>query len=234
MIAGDPSVTGRGRPGHEVEPPTMPRLPVTELRPMTTRQRRELQGYVARSIALVRALLFLAAVAVVGTVSASLAWQLPALRAGPWWLLPTLGFGAWLFRVSGRWTGGTEFRRQVRRDLADGVVAVRRVRAVDAIEVEEAEDEGPAYFIQTEDDRTLYLAFQELARSKSRGFPWTEFELIEAPHSGVFFSIRKVGEKLVPSRVRAPLTREEARKLGGFDERYRVLDVDFSSLKQGY
>lgn len=199
---------------------------------MTRRQRRELQGYVAVSTTLGRALLFLAGVGVVGLLSWSIARRVPVVLGGAWWPLAPLLVGAWLLRASGKWTGGPEFRRRVREDIAGGVVAVRRVSAVEAIEVEEAEDEGPAYFVLTRDGQTLYLAFQELSRYKSRGFPWTEFEFIESPRCGTFFSIRKVGERLRPSQVRPPLERDEIERFGGFNERYRLLDVEFAELKK--
>jgi hypothetical protein len=121
----------------------------------------------------------------------------------------------------------------VQEDIAGGVAAVRRVSAMDAIGVEEVKDSGPAYFILTREGRTLYVGFQELDRYKSRGFPWTEFEFVEAPHSGTFFSIKKVGEKLKPSQVRPFLGWDEMKGIRGFDinKRYQLLDLDFAQLK---
>lgn len=209
-------------------------MPVTEYRPLNRRQREELEGYVATSTAMGRAVLFVFGVAIVGlvsrTVQATIAVWVPALTGGPWWLVPPLAAAVWLFHVARRWTGGREFREGVRKDIAGAVVAVRRISAVDAIEVQEAEDEGPAYFILTSDGQTLLVAFQELSRYRSRGFPWTEFELVEAPHSRTFFAIKKLGERLKPSSTRPPFTWEEV-KAFGFDKYYQVLDLEFSRLK---
>jgi len=91
--------------------------------------------------------------------------------------------------------------------------------------------QGPAYFILTSDGRTLLVAFQDLSRYKSRGFPWTEFEIIEAPRSGIFFAIKKVGEKLKPSHTRPPFSWEEHKRLG-FNTYYQLLDLEFSKLKE--
>ncbi|HXV72296.1 MAG TPA: hypothetical protein VEB69_12970 [Acidimicrobiia bacterium] len=205
-------------------------LPVTEYRPLNRRQLEELRGYVALSTTIGRVALFLVGVGIVSLLSWSFARQVTP-RVGQWWPLVPLAFGGWLFRVSGGWTGGPEFRRRVKEDIVGGVAAVRRVSAVDAIEIEEVEDEGPSYFILTSDGQTLYIGFQELDRHKSRGFPWTEFEIVEAPNSGTFFSLKKIGGKLQPSLVRSQLPWDEMKQIG-FDKRYRVLDVEFAKLKE--
>lgn len=205
-------------------------LPVTEYRPLNRRQLQELRGYVALSTTIGRTALFLVGVGLVGLLSWAFARQLIP-SAGHWWSLAPLTFGAWVFRAAGRWTGGPEFRRLVKRDIAGGVAAVRRVSAVDAIEIEEAEDEGPSYFILTNQGLTLYIGFQELDRHKSRGFPWTEFEIVEAPNSGTFFSLRKTGGKLEPSAARRQLPWGELKQIG-FNKRYRILDVEFTKLKE--
>jgi hypothetical protein len=199
---------------------------------MDRHQRKELQGYVARPTTFFRASLFMLAVGLTGLVSRSVAHRAPLIPDGSWLLAP-IAVGLLLLRSARNWTGGSDFRRRVRQDLAGGVAAVRRVSAVDAIEVEEAEDEGPAYFILTRDGQTLHVAFQELARYKTRGFPWTEFEFIEAPQSGTFFAIKKIGEKLEPLQVLPPRTWSDLKRLGGFNKHYQVLDIEFEKLKEG-
>lgn len=206
-------------------------LPITEYRPMNRHQRKELQGYVATSTTLFRGALFILSVGVTGLASRSVAYRFPLIQEGLWLLAPII-VGVLLLRSSRNWTGGPDFRRKVRQDLAGGVAAVRRVCAVDAIEVEEAEDEGPAYFILTRDGQTLHVAFQELARYKSRGFPWTEFEFIEAPQSRTFFSIKKLGEKLEPSQIQPPHNWSDVKQPGGFNKHYQVLDIEFEKLKE--
>ena len=198
---------------------------------MDRHQRKELQGYVAPSTTLFRGALFILAVGVTGLVSRSVAHRVPLIQEGLWLLAP-IAVGLLLLRSSRNWTGGPDFRRKVRQDLAGGLAAVRRVSAVDAIEIEEAEDEGPGYFILTRDGQTLHVAFQDLARYKSRGFPWTEFEFIEAPHSNTFFSIKKIGEKLEPSQVQPPHNWGDLKRLGGFNKHYMVLDIEFEKLKE--
>jgi len=65
-----------------------------------------------------------------------------------------------------------------------------------------------------------------------RGFPWTAFEILEAPQSRLFIGLAKAGDKLTPTRRAEPLTWEETKTFGVLDGKYRVLDLDFTSLKR--
>ena len=207
----------------------------SERRSLSRKQAAELRGYVAASTSLFRILVWLAAVALAGALFRALqpllARPFPVVGAHMWWALPT-GLVAWaLYHASSRWTGGREFRARVRRDLERGTLAVRRVTAVDAIEVEEQEDEGPSYFVLTPDRQTIFFSGQYLDRYRSKGFPWTSFEILEAPESGVFFGLHRTGERLVPSARRRPFGWEERKALGGFNRKYQLINVDFGSLK---
>lgn len=93
-------------------------------------------------------------------------------------------------------------------DLADGVAEVERLRAVDALRVEEDEDLGVGYFLRLADDRILFLKGQYLDEPP---FPSTEFELSRAPHARVVFGVSCRGSHLPPSRTIAPFTRSEYR-----------------------
>jgi hypothetical protein len=139
-------------------------------------------------------------------------------------------------RVSVREVGSLDRRAGVQgqgsRGSRTGEIAVRRVVAVDAVEIEEQEDEGPGYFILTADGTTLLFAGQYLDRLKSKGFPWTAFDVSEAPQSNVFFGISAAGDRLKPSARRPPLTFEEGKAYGTFNVKYRTVDGDFVSLKE--
>jgi hypothetical protein len=201
----------------------------TRLEPLTKRERRELQGYVAWSTGALRALLFLLAIAIV----AAAAWRVHSWLGarGPWWLVAPALAGVALFFVAGRWTGGPEMRRRIRADLASGMAKVTLVSATEAIESEEAEDEGPTFFLRTEDGRSVVFAGQYLDRHVSRGFPWRSIEIREGAASKTFLGLRPAGEPLVPSARRPPLTLAEARSLGYGSERWQVLDVSFDELR---
>ena len=204
--------------------------------PFTKKQRDELKGYVAWSITLFRAAIFAAAVSFVGWLlslaHSSVSRRYPAVGHDAWWIVPVVGFALALYVRAGRWTGGRALRAAVSRDLEKGQASIRRVVAIDAIEIEEQEDEGPAYFILTDDRTTMLFAGQYLARLKSKGFPWKGFDIREAPHSKTFFGITPAGDRLTPSARRPPLTWEEARTFGVFKGNYRIVDVEFESLKR--
>jgi hypothetical protein len=203
---------------------------------MRRKERQELQGFVSPGIAVARALAFAAAVGIVGWVLRGLHGLIrnlhPVLAYDVWWVLPVVAIAVSLYVRSARWTGGRVFRARVRADLERGEIAVRRVVAIDAVEIEEQEDEGPGYFILTADGTTLLFAGQYLDRLKSKGFPWTAFDVSEAPQSNVFFGISAAGDRLKPSARRPPLTFEEGKAYGTFNVKYRTVDVNFVSLKE--
>ena len=206
-----------------------------EYRPLSRRQVAELRGYVAASTAVGRALLFVAPVGVAAlvlrTVVTAASSAFPVLSHAVWWIAPTCLLGWLIYRRSSRWTGGPEFRRQVRRDVARGQLAVRHVEALDAVAFEEVEDCGPCYIVLTSDGRTLLFDGQYLEAYRRRGFPWTSFEIREAPESGVFFGLRKVGERLMPSARLPSLSFAERKALGTFNKSYQTVEVDFAELK---
>lgn len=207
-----------------------------ELRPLTRRQQRELRGYVSWAPLLFRAILFVSVVAVLAWLLRSIHGRLTSAVSifahDAWWATPVVIFAVALYLASGRWTGGRSFRAKVRADLAGGVAAARRVSVVDAIEVAEHEDEGPTYFLHTEDGKTMFFAGQYMDRLRRKGFPWRRFTILEAPASGVFFELSAEGERVTPSVRRGPLPWHEVKKYGILRKKYDVLDVDFESLKQ--
>ena len=199
----------------------------TTHRPISKRRLAELRGYVAWSTTIFRAALFIAVIALVG-------WTLRKLTDSELvWIVPTAALAIALYIIAGRWTGGRAFRAKVREDVRGGVAAVHAVRAVDAVEVEEGEDEGPAYFVLTDDGTTLLFAGQYLGAYQRKGFPWKEFEILEAPRSKIFFGLVPRGERLAPSARRPPFTWEEFKIFARGKREYAVLDVDFQALKKG-
>ena len=214
--------------------PHFPRRMQTTYRPLSKRQRDEVRGYVALGPNVFRAALFLIAVGIVGWIlrTVHLTFLRAALASDAVWIVPTIAFAIWLFRHGSRWTGGRVFRGAVRRDLARGEVAVHRMTATDAVELEESEDEGPTYFLLTADGSVMLFAGQYLEPYKRKGFPWTSFDLVETPESRVFLRIEAAGEKLPPS-VRHPVTAARELKRFAAQGRYAVVDIDFAAAKEG-
>jgi hypothetical protein len=207
----------------------------TTYRPISKRRLAELRGYVAWSTSAFRAGLLIAVVGLFAWTlrTAHARLERPLGDSELVWLLPAAVLAMALYFIAGRWTGGRAFRAGVRQDVAGGVAAVHAVRAIDAIEVEEGEDEGPAYFVLTDDGTTLLFAGQYLAPYRRKGFPWKEFEILEAPRSKIFFGLVPRGERLAPSARRPPFSWEEFKAFARGKREYAVLDVDFKALKAG-
>ena len=205
----------------------------TTFRPISKRRLAELRGYVAPGISAFRIAVFVAAVAAFAWVCRAVTSLIDhsVFRSPLWWAIPTAVVSIALYRFSGRWTGGPLFRAAVRADLARGVAAVHRVEAVDAIEIEEQEDEGRTFFLLTGDGKTLLLSGQYLDPYVRKGFPWTAFEILEAPESKVFFGLVPQGDRLAASVRRGPLSWDEYRRLVSGHGKYAIVNVAFESLK---
>jgi hypothetical protein len=200
-----------------------------EHRPLSDRQRSELNGYAAPAGMIVRAVLFCGAGTALGGVLYYFTWLARPGTHFLWWLLPTLAVMAVVYIRSKRWTGGAEFRRQIRADLARGVAEARRFEIAEAVKVEEREDEGPSFFLKTADGQIFIFSGQYLDTGKNRSFPWASFEVLEAPESRRFFGLHKLGEPLKPSFVRQPFDGTEFKRY--CCQHYRQLEEDFDSLK---
>lgn len=195
----------------------------TSRRPLKKKEVEELRGLVAPSTTIFRAFLFVLA----GVAAGWLFHLLQRLLGvdGWWWLIPTIGGMAVLFRRAKRWTGGADLRRRVQRDLAEDEARVTRAAAVSAIGFAEHEDEGPAWVIECASGETLLFAGQYLDRLERRGFPWRQLAIVEAPHSGRFLGLEQLGEPLEAVQRRRPLTFEQARDLGSFERSWLLLDA---------
>lgn len=99
-------------------------------------------------------------------------------------------------------------------DLLAGEIAAGQVKSTtytirDAIAVEEAEDEGPGYYLLLDDGRTLFLAGQYLYDPVENGFPWTSFEVVRAVHGGWPLRVAPLGAPVTPSWTRHPFYDDE-------------------------
>lgn len=198
--------------------------------PLTKRERAELVGYLSRSAAVSRAILFGLALAVVAGVAFKVQRWLSLDQ--PFWVVPTIAIGLALYWRSGRWTGGRDLRARIGRDLRSNTATVHVLSVVDAIKVEEAEDEGPTFFLKLETGETVAVGGQFLDRFVSRGFPWRQFEIREAAESRLFLGLEGRGERVVPSLVKPPLSMATVRELGIARVRWKVLPVAFDELRR--
>jgi hypothetical protein len=206
----------------------------TTYRPISKRRLAQLQGYASWSTSAFRAALFLIAVGAAAWLLRRIymAFVLPVVDADAIWVLPSVAVAIGLYVLGSRWTGGRSFRAAVRADLAGGVAAVHRVVAVDAIEVEEGEDEGPSFFVLTSEGSTLLFTGQYLEAYRRKGFPWRTFEILEAPVSKIFFGLVPQSERLPPSVRRAPFSWDEFKTFAKGKREYAAVDLDFEALKR--
>ena len=193
-----------------------------ETRRLNKREREELAGIVAWSAQLGRAVLFLLSMFIAGVVFRALL-SLVSIEK-PVWIVPTAILGYLLYRRAERWTGGPAFRRLVRQDLEQGDARISVIRPADVTEVEEQEDEGPSYIVKTDEDAWVLLSGQEMLPHRRRGFPWSQFGVVEAPSSGVFFGLTQMGDPIPVDRTIPPMSYELARDLGTFKRTFIVLD----------
>ena len=122
-------------------------------------------------------------------------------------------------------------RKLVKRKVNEGKVSIHTVRAIDAFEVMEYEDERPTFVIKSEDSKTFIFTGQYLLDYLDDNFPWTKFEIVESPNSKVILRINKVGGPLKPSFVRQPFNSEERKKYSIKNEYYTAIDVDYDEFK---
>lgn len=197
---------------------------------LTKRERAELVGYVSWSATATRTVLFGVALAAVAGASFKVQRWLSIAQAV--WVLPTIAIGLLLYWRSRRWTGGRDLRARVRRDLTSNTATVHVLSVVDAIKVEEAEDEGPTFFLELDTGEAVVIGGQFLDRFVGRGFPWKQFEIREAAESGVFLGLEGSGERVVPSLVRPPLSMATIRELDIASVRWKVLPIAFEELRR--
>ncbi|MGH9388020.1 MAG: hypothetical protein ACRD1Z_00265, partial [Vicinamibacteria bacterium] len=122
-------------------------------------------------------------------------------------------------------------RALIRQDLRANSALVHSIRVAEAIACEELEDEGPSFFLKLDSGETLALSGQYLDRHVSHGLPWSELEIRETPHARRFLGIKKVGDSIKPSLVRPQLSVEKLGAFGLLEHRWRLLEIDFESLR---
>lgn len=116
-------------------------------------------------------------------------------------------------------------------DLAAGVAESRTFDVVDAIRVEERDDEGSGYYLKLADGSVLVLRGQYLYDVEGDGsFPSTRVTVTRAPRSRLLFDLECAGRPLPASSKRPPFSREEYRS-GAIPKDGDVLSADFEGLR---
>lgn len=115
-------------------------------------------------------------------------------------LLVLLPASLWFFRRRAR---RADLNRQAATskryaaDLEARQIDESRLRVVNAVEVEEVEDEGMQFYLELEDGRVMFLMTQEFYHEEYDGrFPSTEVIVTRLPHSDELLTIDPVGDYL--------------------------------------
>lgn len=120
---------------------------------------------------------------------------------------------------------------ELRMDLETGKGEVRTYRAVDAIRVEEFEDEGTGVFLKLEDGRILFVFgqhFYELEEKKQ--FPCREFQIEQTPNAKWFLEFKCTGSYFPPSYSRSPFNKQDIKR-GRVPCDGDIFEGDFELLK---
>lgn len=115
-----------------------------------------------------------------------------------------------------------------RQEYNEGLARVLRLRVVAAVQAEEVEDNGAAFYLQVEGGGVFFLVAQDLyGPVEERTFPSTEIEVALSARSGIVVSVKSLGKYLAPlgSPTRIPMRSEEDLLEDG-----RFVDVSFDDL----
>ncbi len=122
-------------------------------------------------------------------------------------------------------------RRSLALDLANGEAEVQLLELVDAIKVEEFEDEGSNYYLKLNDGQVMFLSGQYLYEPEARGtFPTTRIAMTFAPLSRALLDLRCEGTPFAPSATLPPFGVARL-KSGSVPGNGDLVAVDFEALK---
>jgi hypothetical protein len=125
----------------------------------------------------------------------------------------------------------TRHSQRYAEDLVRGRAEVTVYDVVDAIQVEESEDEGSTYYLKLANGAVLFLSGQYLYEAEeAKRFPSTRVVLTRAPASRTVLDLESVGTYLAPSSTRPPFSVQELRVRTAPDDGDELRD-DFESLR---
>jgi hypothetical protein len=126
-----------------------------------------------------------------------------------------LGLSVSILSVRFESQAASEARERERHIREQGQAEVLQCTVAGAIEVEEAEDEGPGYFLDVGEGQLLYLQGQYLldyvvdAENGTSRFPNRAVEVVRLQGSGSVLGVSMNEEAFTPSRLRRRLEKGE-------------------------
>jgi hypothetical protein len=122
-------------------------------------------------------------------------------------------------------------RRALNKDLEQGLVDDLHFEVVEALVVQEQEDEGPGYYLKLVDGRVLFLRGPYLTDAEEEGFPRARLCAARARESRTLLQLRCDGPP-VPVAGRLPGFGPEDGKADRAPLDGALLDIDFEALKE--
>jgi len=189
---------------------------------LTNRQKKELEGYLASWVQITRFILFCIATALFALLCRFL--QQVIGISYPVWIFVTIAAAAGLYFRSKKWTGGKEFREQLKKDIIDGRCKVITVEPVHIIKFEAIEDEGENFLIRDKTGDHILFSGQYLYHLKK--FPWSKFEIKESINARHFWGLTKCGDSIDINETKGQMPYTVLKQLGIFNENYMVLTAE--------
>jgi hypothetical protein len=157
-------------------------------------------------------------------------WEVGPLSLSP--VAVALLVAAYVYRRMQRSPLEGERQARIARDLAGGVARVVTYRVTDALQVEEAEDEGSSYYLKLDDGRVAFLTGQYLYEvEEDRTFPSTVVSVDRAPHTHLVFDLRCEGSPIGPTPKLPPFTTSDWDR-GRVPSDGALVDLDFEALRR--
>ncbi len=121
-------------------------------------------------------------------------------------------------------------RRALHKDLGQGLVDDLHFEVVEALVIQEQDDEGPGYYLKLIDGRVLFLQGQYLTDAQEEGFPRAQLWAARARESRTLLQFRCDGPP-VPVAGRLPAFGAEDWTADRVPLDGALLDTDFEALK---
>jgi membrane protein implicated in regulation of membrane protease activity len=157
-------------------------------------------------------------------------WQVGPLSLSP--VAAALVVAVYVYRRMQRSPREGDRQARIARDLLGGVARVVTYRVSDALQVEEAEDEGSSYYLKLDDGRVAFLSGQYLYDAEEDGtFPSTVVSVVRAPHTDIVFDLRCEGTAMGPAPQLPAFTTADWDQ-GRVPNDGALVDVDFEALRR--
>lgn len=146
-------------------------------------------------------------------------------------ILPGLVAAGFVHRRTRARSAEVALTSALHRELAEGIAEVTTYEVVDAISVEEVEDEGSMYYLKLRDGRILFIAGQYLYDvEEDKRFPNTKFQAVRTPRTRQLIDFICLGDYL-PASGRGRQFTVADYESGRVPEDGHVWEGDFDALR---